>query len=312
MCNTNPHNQLNTPILFLVFNRLDTTKKTFEEIKKTKPLKLYIASDGSRKNISNESLIINTVRNYVLDNIDWNCEVKTLFHEENLGCKIAVSSAIEWLFSNEEMGIILEDDCLPSFSFFLFCDNLLKEYKDDSRIMMISGTNLATSWKTKENDYFYSRLGTMWGWATWKRAWKEYDEDMKQWKYVRNSSIYNSMFGSKEEFKKNTRIYEQTYEGLIDTWDYQWVFARQIHSGLTIVPSRNLISNIGFGNNATHTLNKYSTGSNLKRFDLSFPLKINSILVADNDYDRFLTSKKSYTIKSLLFALSNKIKNIFN
>jgi len=137
--NFTPPKPLETAVLFLVFNRLDTTKQVFEAIKKAKPPRLYIAADGARKNIDNEDKIVQDIRNYLISNIDWECEVKTLFREKNLGCKYAVSGAIDWFFENKEMGIILEDDCLPSQSFFWFCEELLNKYKDDKRIFLISG-----------------------------------------------------------------------------------------------------------------------------------------------------------------------------
>ena len=151
-------NILNTPILFLIFNRLDTTKKVFETIKKNKPSKLYIASDGARVHKQGEKEIVQQVRDFVLENIDWNCEVQTLLRQENLGCKEAVSSAISWFFKNEEMGIILEDDCLPDDSFFYFCQDLLIKYQNDTRIWLITGTNdLVEDVSTDKEAYYFSK-----------------------------------------------------------------------------------------------------------------------------------------------------------
>ena len=170
-------NNLNTPILFLVFNRLDATKQVFEVIRKVVPSKLYIGCDGPRDNREGEDKKVKAVREYVLDSIDWDCEIKTLFREKNLGCGKAVSSAISWFFENEEMGIILEDDCLPSLSFFPYCEELLIKYKEDARIYHISGHNPLTYTKTKYS-YYFVRIQHCWGWASWRRAWEKYNFDI--------------------------------------------------------------------------------------------------------------------------------------
>jgi len=169
---------LTTPVLFIVFNRLDTTKQVFEEIKKAKPQKLFIAADGPRN--FQEKNKTDVVRKYILENINWKCEVKTLFREKNLGCKYAVAGAIDWFFDNVEQGIILEDDCLPSQSFFKFCQEMLEKYKDDERVMHISGTNVEGISKI-DQDYFFAINFNVWGWATWKRAWKLYDINVTHW-----------------------------------------------------------------------------------------------------------------------------------
>lgn len=159
-----PPYPLNTAVLFLVFNRPDTTKQVFEAIRKAKPPRLYVAADGPRLNRAGEEEKVKAVREYLMDNIDWSCEVKTLFRQENLGCKYAVSGAITWFFEHEEMGIILEDDCLPSQSFFWFCEELLNRYNNDTRIFLISGFNSINKWKNNSFDYLFSYYGSIWGW----------------------------------------------------------------------------------------------------------------------------------------------------
>src|SRR4030042_6453503 len=149
--------KLTTPVLFLIFNRPDTTEKVFDEIRKAKPKKLFVAADGPRQDKQGEKEKVGRARQIVIDGIDWDCEIKTLFRDKNLGCKVAVSSAINWFFENEEMGIILEDDCLPHQSFFRFCGELLEKYKDDERIMVISGENLLFGRKRTNYSYYFSR-----------------------------------------------------------------------------------------------------------------------------------------------------------
>ena len=244
---------LKTPVLFLVFNRLETTKKVFEEIRKAKPPRLYIGSDGARENIDSEIIKVDEVRNYVINNIDWNCEVKTLFREKNLGCKYAVSGSIDWFFNKEEMGIILEDDCLPSQSFFWFCEELLEKYREDERVGQISGFNHGFKDSNLKYDYFYSKYPSIWGWASWKRAWKEYDLNMEDYDEIISSGLMESIFHDKYERRSREKIFEDTRNGKIDTWDYQWSYALYKNNQFTIIPKKNLILNIGFGDYAMHT-----------------------------------------------------------
>ena len=166
-----------TPILFLIFNRPDTTKRVFESIRSIKPAKLYIAADGDRKDKVGEDLLCKDTRS-IIDLIDWECEIKTLFRPENLGCKIAVSSAIDWFFENEEQGIILEDDCLPNESFYIYCETLLNYYAFNERIMHISGNNFQDGMMRGNGSYYFSNYNHIWGWASWKRAWKAYNVDL--------------------------------------------------------------------------------------------------------------------------------------
>ena len=195
---TPPH-PLNTAVLFLVFNRIDTTKKVFEAIRQAKPPRLYIAADGARESKDEEEKV-NAVRDYVSSNIDWDCEIKTLFNEKNLGCKMAVSGAIDWFFDNEEMGIILEDDCLPSQSFFWFCEEMLAKYKDDMRVWHVAGNNFHFGWKRDEDYsyYFGGIYGSIWGWASWRTRWNHYDVEMKNYDEVKSKKyLENCYVGSK-------------------------------------------------------------------------------------------------------------------
>ncbi|MDB2590741.1 nucleotide-diphospho-sugar transferase, partial [Candidatus Thioglobus sp.] len=220
-----PPHALNTAVLFLVFNRLDTTRQVFEAIRQAKPPRLYVAADGARANKEGEADTVQAVRNYIMQNVDWECEVKTMFRERNLGCKMAVSGAIDWFFENEEMGIILEDDCLPSQSFFWYCEELLERYKNDMRIFLISGYNKQNSWKEETNDYFFSNLGGIWGWASWGRAWKHYDIEMSDIENFIESNNFVNIFGEKLGKIRQDIIYKSIIINKMDTWDYQWAYA---------------------------------------------------------------------------------------
>jgi len=243
---TPPH-PLNTAILFLVFNRLDTTKQVFEAIRQAKPPRLYVAADGARACKEGENEKVQAVREYVMENIDWDCEVKPLFRDENLGCKYAVSRAITWFFENEEQGIILEDDCLPSQSFFWYCERMLDIYSNDDRIMMVTGTNYLLDIRDKVNqEYIFSRHFSIWGWATWKRAWDTYDVELEECTddfIAKKDFSYLSLNKYVDDAYNN--VFKNISKKRVDTWDYQWVFNCIYNYGLCVTPSVNLISNLG-------------------------------------------------------------------
>ena len=242
---------LKTPVLFLIFNRPDVTALIFEKIKKQKPKYLYIAGDGPRNNREGEAELCEQTRK-IATNIDWDCEVKTLFREKNLGCKVAVSSAITWFFQNVEEGIILEDDCLPHPSFFGFCEAMLEKYRDNEQIMHIAGdTQLADN--MTDDSYYFSHIPHIWGWASWKRAWKDYDVEMKDFSIFLKKQKIKNVFENKYHQKDWLNILNKVYKNEIDTWDYQWCYTVFKKEGLAIIPNKNLISNIGFGENSTHT-----------------------------------------------------------
>jgi len=243
---------LKTAVLFLVFNRFDTTKQVFEAIREAKPPRLYIAADGARETKEGEKEKVQAVRDYIIKNIDWECEVKTLFREQNLGCKMAVSSGIDWFFQNEEMGIILEDDILPSQSFFWFCEELLDRYKDDMRVGQISGFNYGYKDANLNYDYIFSKYPVIWGWASWKNRWKNYSLSMDNLEETIRNKQFSLIFKKSELIKRINR-FRKAKENKIDTWDYQWAFTLYKNSQFTIIPKRNYILNIGFGNDSTHT-----------------------------------------------------------
>lgn len=283
---TPPH-VLNTAILFLVFNRLDTTTQVFQAIRKAKPPRLYIAADGARESRVGESEKVQAVRDYVMAHIDWPCEVKTLFREKNLGCKYAVSSAVIWFFENEEKGIILEDDCLPSQSFFGFCEELLDRYKDDLRVWHISGATVQDEDSKSEDSYHFSVYPGIWGWASWANRWQHYDSELKQHS---DENFIKSVLTKNNSITFWTKIFHNMKEKKIDTWDFQWVFTIWLSKGFSITPNINQISNIGFGDGATHTVDPASALSKLKARNIEKIIHPKDIRIS-HEKDNILANK---------------------
>jgi hypothetical protein len=237
-------NRFDVPILFLIFNRVEQTRIVFEEIRKRQPKKLFIAADGPRATVKGESLQCSLTKEAVLNGIDWDCEVKTLFRDKNLGCGKAVSSAIDWFFDHVEEGIILEDDCVPDPSFFPFCGELLEKYRDNEQVMHISANNLQQGIIRGNESYYFSRLVHIWGWATWRRAWKKYDFTLNRYCNYPKDDVH----------PRFQNWIKQIKEGILDTWDVQWSMSVWWNKGIAIIPETNLVKNIGYGDkNATHT-----------------------------------------------------------
>lgn len=289
---------LETPVAFIIFNRPDLTEQVFQAIRQAQPKKLLVVADGPRSDRPGEAEKCTAAR-AVINQVDWECVVLTNYSDVNLGCKYRVSSGIEWVFSQVEEAIILEDDCLPSSSFFSYCEALLKKYRNDTRIMHIGGHNCLCSDITSPYSYYFSGLTQIWGWASWRRAWQIYDVEMAQWPLAekRYPSILER-FGSQEAMDHRRKIWEKTYLGLIDSWDYQWLFAVCSQNGLCILPKVNMISNIGFGQDATHTAVHDSSRENLPRGETFFPLIHPPLMLrdaeSDNNYLTLSAKKKSF------------------
>ena len=255
-----------TPILLLVFNRPESTRIVFEKIRLIQPRYLFIASDGPRVDNSDDFINVTTVRE-ICTKIDWDCELKTLFRDDNLGCKNAVSSSITWFFENVDCGIVLEDDTVPSISFFYYCAEMLARYYDDETIGHIAGFSLLN--EDEPTDYYFSRLVPIWGWASWKRAWNIYDIDMSRFD-IKKDSIYK-VFGKHAENVK--KVFADHLRDNVDTWDTQWAFSCVENEFTTIVPFESMIQNIGFVSTATHTTSANNLIESIQANDLTFPIK---------------------------------------
>ena len=284
---------MKSAVLFVVFNRPDTTARVFETIRAAKPPRLYVAADGPRSGRAGEAVLCEQVRQLATQ-VDWPCKLCTRFQDTNQGCKLGVSSAINWFFEHEEQGIVLEDDILAQPSFFEYCDEMLHRYRDDTKVYMVSGCNLLSKRLQMQQSYFFSRYVHIWGWATWRRAWKHYDVTMAQWPaWQASAALPQLLDGNCALANFWEQIFSQVHAGQIDTWDYQWVFTCWMQGGLDILPARNLIENLGFGPDATHTT--MDTPQLLLESvprDLDFPLRhptlVERSLLADQHFEQLV------------------------
>lgn len=295
------------PVLFMVFNRPMQSVAVFDVIKKVKPEKLYIAADGPRANNKNDYLLCEKVRRDIVDMIDWDCELKTLFREHNLGSGDAIVGAIDWFFDNVEYGIILEDDCLPSISFFAFCEQMLNNYYDDQRIAAICGTNILKEWCGTEYSYIFSYYGGNWGWATWRRAWKNNKYNKEVYKDHKYRKYIEYVLADKRQAEGVLRWVDEILLKMSDVWDIQWFCSRLLSSGMTIVPAKNLIQNIGFGLDATHTKKK-SVFSDLPLYEINIPCIVNPIVVVDREFDK--DNARIYGFLGIKARIKRNIKRV--
>jgi hypothetical protein len=280
------------PVLLVFFNRPDTTLQVLNAIKKYQPKLLYLASDGARVNKPGENEVVERTRLQVLDNIDWPCEVKIVFREKNIGYGYGVSSAITWFLEQEEMGIILEADYLPSLSFFYYCEDLLHKYKDTDQIKIIGGDNFQRGNRRGDESYYFSHYPTTWGWATWRRAWKSFNHDISDYKETIQAGSLNHVLQSNLEKRHWKCALKKAAEHPEKVWDYHFYYNIWKEKGICITPNRNLVVNLGFFEKGTHYFLRDSTKTNVKKDELIFPLlhpsEINVNKVADKfTFDHF-------------------------
>lgn len=239
------------PVLFCIFNRPELTQRVFQRIRDARPSKLMIVSDAARRNHPGESLRVDQCRS-IAQNVDWDCDVVTNFAENNMGCKRRIASGISWALEQSDDVIVLEDDCLPDPTFFGYCSELLDRYRDHPQIAMISGNNFQPTSRT-DASYYFSHWPHIWGWATWKRAWKQFDPDVSDWPQQKNTDFFKDIFPLAADRRHWEQVMDNQHAGLIDTWDFPWAYACWKTGGLSILPDQNLVTNIGFGVDATHT-----------------------------------------------------------
>ncbi|MEI3651316.1 MAG: glycosyltransferase family 2 protein, partial [Dolichospermum lemmermannii FEM_B0920] len=238
----------------------------------------------------------------IINDVDWECEVLTNYSDINLGCKIRVSSGLDWVFSQVEEAIVLEDDCLPHPTFFPFCEELLERYREDTRICVISGQNVQFGRKRTDYSYYFSRYNHCWGWASWRRAWKNFDYDMKLWPFVRDNGWLKDILQDDASVKYWTKILQYVYDGKINSWALRWTLSCWLHNQLSVLSNVNLISNIGFGEESTNTKQSASIFSNMSTDKVEFPLNHPQFMIQDTNADE-ITQKTLYSS-----PLSSRIK----
>lgn len=292
---------MKTPVAFIVFNRPSLTSRVFEAIRQAQPSKLFVIADGPRadhpKDVENCMAV-----NNIVEQVDWPCEVIRDYAEHNLGCKYRVSSGLNRVFMEAEEAIVLEDDCLPHSSFFPYCEELLNRYRNDRRIGIISGHNELFGYRRSSHSYYYSNIPHVWGWATWRRNWELYDCEMKAWPEVREHRWLKDIFINNIEVKSWESIFECQYDGCFDTWDYQLIFASLVNSWLNITPNVNLISNLGFGADATRTKSPRDRLAEQSIEEMIFPLQHPPFFINDmrSEYKTFkgsATANSPFTLR---------------
>lgn len=302
------------PVLLLVFNRADTVAKVMDALRQIQPKFLYVAADGPRSTRPGEHEKTQAAREVAMA-IDWPCDVKTLFRDENMGCRRAVSTAIDWFFEQVEEGIILEDDCIPDPSYFRFAQELLTRYRDDRRVMVIAASHFHGTSHQSPYSYFFSRYNHCWGWASWRRAWQSYDRAMTLWPALRETDWLLGIGNGSRLFRRYwTEIFDRAYAGQIDSWAYRWTFSCWAQNGLSILPMGNLVRNIGFDNDAAHTSGKNEWELKLQQMD--FPLVHPPCMVRDveadawSDYYLFSINKSSL-VRAVANRISRARANVF-
>jgi hypothetical protein len=277
---------MKTPVALLMFNRPDTTAQVLASIAKARPSKLFLIADGPRADRPDDVALCAATRAAV-ERIDWDCEVLRCYSDTNLGCAYRVSTGISWVFDHVEQAIILEDDCLPNPTFYRFCDELLTFYQDDERIMMISGNNFLLEQHSVPQSYYFHTYTGMWGWATWRRSWRHHDLAIKSWPALRDTDWLDDLLIDPRARSHWRQTFDQAYAsgGAFHTWDAQWYYALWSQHGLAIAPKVNLVSNIGFRPDATHTKGHGRLG-NLPAHALVWPLAHPPAVIRDRAADR--------------------------
>ncbi len=278
---------MQTPVAFLIFNRPETTARVFAAIRQARPPALMVIGDGPREQIADPATERKRVQQTrkIVAQVDWDCDVQTLYSDQNLGCKQRVASGLDWAFSHHESLIVLEDDCLPDPTFFDFCEQLLDRYRDDERVMMISGDNFQPHSRTPAS-YYFSRWAHIWGWASWRSAWKHFDIDISSWPQLKTSRQLSNIFDCDDEYQHWSNVLDRQHAGQIDTWDFPWAYACWRQDGMTILPDQNLVANIGFGSNATHTTDPESRLANLPTHPMG-PLRHPDRIEYHREADRY-------------------------
>ncbi|MCX7593294.1 MAG: glycosyltransferase family 2 protein [Fischerella sp.] len=298
---------MKTPVALFIFKRPHTTEKVFEVIRQAKPPKLFLIANAPRPDVDGEIEKCQAAR-AVVEQIDWDCKVIKNYSDIHLSVTERIYSGLDWVFSNVEEAIILEDDCVPHPTFFPFCEELLDRYRYDTRIASIAGSNFQLGCRRTNYSYYFSIYNHCWGWASWRRAWQHYDLYMKLWPEIKAGDFLKSILQNQRAVRFWSDIFQSVYENPLGiTWDYQWTFACWLQNSLGIISNVNLISNIGFGLDSTHCTKKNKYDS-LPTESMEFPLKHPPFIIRNLEADNF--TQRTVFQEDLLHTLKQMIKNI--
>jgi hypothetical protein len=280
-----------TPVAFIIFNRPEATRRVLGEIRKARPKQLFVIADAPRPD-RGEDIAKCAATRAVIDEIDWDCEVFKNYATENLGCGLRPATGLDWVFEQVETAIILEDDCLPHPTFFPYCTELLERYRDEPRIMHISGNNFQFGRQRGNYSYFFTRYTHHWGWATWRRAWQYFDYDINKWSELRSTDWLADLLDTPAAIAYWQQIFDEVYRGdKLHIWDYQWTFTCWLQGGLSISPQVDLVSNIGFNREGTHTI-RGNEFANLPLKSIAFPLQHPPEIIRDRAADMLVQASK--------------------
>lgn len=299
------------PVLLITYKRLDTTQKVLEKIAEVKPKYLFVSSNAPNPEKIDDSEKVFAVRSMIENRIDWPCELKKLYRKEHVGPGVSISSAINWFFQNIGEGIIFEDDTVPDVTFFTFCKAMLDKYRDESRIKIIGGINFQDGINRGDASYYFTRLCHIWGWATWKRVWDEYDYDLSTITRKDVTDAALKYFGSRRIAKEWGNIFDHLKNKSFDTWDYQLALSIWKNDGINIVPQKNLVTNIGYGQEAAHT-HLVDPFSNIPLESLS-EIRYSTDVNVDGEADRYSLNKifppPKRNLGSIGRSILRKLKN---
>ena len=277
---------MQTPVVLVVFRRPDVTARVLEEVAKAKPPKLFIIADGPRLDRSGESQLCAETR-ALFNQVDWDCEVHRNFADTNMGLNRRVADGLAWVFDLVEEAIVFEDDCLPDPSFFPFCDELLERYRHDTRIMQIAGTNFQQGYQRTADSYYFSRYPTSTGWASWRRAWRYFDLELNQWPAFRDGGWLFDWLPDERATRGRAQDFDRMYATHPHRWEACWRFALWTQGAYSVTPNVNLITNLGYRTDGTHT-----TGENwlsrIRSHPIALPLQHPQFIIPDTQADRFL------------------------
>ena len=298
--------RFDVPVLLITYKRLDTTQKVLERIAEVKPSQLYISSNAPNPAKPEEVEKVQAVRSMIESRIDWPCDLKKLYRIDHVGPGVSISSAINWFFENVEEGIIFEDDTVPDVSFFSFCKAMLNKYRDENKIKIIGGINFQDGLIRGDASYYFTRLCHIWGWATWRRVWKEYDFELKSVSREDIAKAVNKYFGERRFVKEWEHIYDNLKSKAYDTWDYQLALIIWKNDGINIIPQKNLITNIGYGQDAAHTTGKPDPFSNMPAEDLG-EIHYATEIKVDKEADLYSLNKIFPIYKRTLSSIGRSI-----